>query len=274
MNASIPPLVQEHGVPFDVFIQALTEQLDKAQAAMAVKARVAKMPMTFAVTDVSLNLRAFVSVIEEDIFIRPAQPGDSEASTIKLALTTITKPMIEENAVDFQAEEPKFSIRETMGDTMTDEEQRRLERIGVRNINQLTELKRTAGADVIARLARLPVNRLQQALVRAAEPRISHVESEPPPPERPAEPDGERVRPPGRLFLRGVNLMREGRIPSVRAGGREIPLVLAQAHELIIEPDAAQLGSDAEIDFGNGEKLTVFLPDGKTPRAGLQGVQP
>ena len=45
---------------------------------------------------------------------------------LKLALTTITKPMIEENAVDYKAEEPKFSIREALGDTMTDEEQRRL----------------------------------------------------------------------------------------------------------------------------------------------------
>ena len=42
MNASaqaLPPLLQNAGVPFDVLIQALTEQLDKAQASMALKAR-------------------------------------------------------------------------------------------------------------------------------------------------------------------------------------------------------------------------------------------
>ena len=49
-------------MPFDLFIQALTEQLDKAQAAMAIKARVGKLPLTFAVKDVSLDLRAFVQI--------------------------------------------------------------------------------------------------------------------------------------------------------------------------------------------------------------------
>ena len=52
---ALPPVMQQAGVPFDLFIQALTEQLDKAQASMALKARFAKLPMTFAVKDVSLD---------------------------------------------------------------------------------------------------------------------------------------------------------------------------------------------------------------------------
>ena len=32
MSAQMPALLQDAGVPFDLFIQALTEQLDKAQA--------------------------------------------------------------------------------------------------------------------------------------------------------------------------------------------------------------------------------------------------
>lgn len=262
MNAALPPLVQENGVPLDMFIQALTEQLDKAQAAMAVKARVAKMPLTFAVKEISLDLRAFVSVLDDDIYIRPAQPGDSEASTLKLALTTITKPMIEENAVDFAVEEPKFNLREALGDSLSEAEQRKLERIGVRNVTQLNELKRTAGADVIARLARMPVNRLQQALLRAAAPRISNVETRVG--KAVMENDRAKVTPeiettPSRLHVRGINLVKDGRRPVIRANGREIPLVLAQEHELVIEPHASQLGHDAEIDFGNGETLTVSL---------------
>ena len=51
--------------------------------------------------------------------MRPAGPGEAEASTIKLALTTITKPMIEENAIDFKAEDPKFSLREALGDQIS-----------------------------------------------------------------------------------------------------------------------------------------------------------
>ena len=42
MSAQLPPLLQDAGVPFDLFIQALTEQLDKAQAGMAIKARLGK----------------------------------------------------------------------------------------------------------------------------------------------------------------------------------------------------------------------------------------
>jgi len=59
-------------VPFDVFIQALTLQLDKAQAAMAMKARVARLPLTFAVKDVSLDLRAFVRMINDEMWVRPS----------------------------------------------------------------------------------------------------------------------------------------------------------------------------------------------------------
>ncbi|HST46039.1 MAG TPA: hypothetical protein VLK29_12555, partial [Luteimonas sp.] len=199
----MPALLQDSGVPFDLFIQALTEQLDKAQASMAIKARVGRMPMTFAVKDVSIDLRAFVQVIDDDIYVRPAGPGESEASTIKLSLTTITKSMVEENAVDFRAEDPKFSLREALGDDISVDEQRQLERIGVRTITQLNELKATAGTDVIARLSRMPVNRLQQALLKAAAPRVTHVE-------RSAGNERVHLRAPG---------LRAGRTPFVRAAG-------------------------------------------------------
>ncbi|WP_295386056.1 hypothetical protein [uncultured Thiodictyon sp.] len=277
MSASLPPLVQDSGVPFDLFIQALTEQLDKAQAAMAVKARVAKLPLTFAVKDVSLDLRAFVSMVDDEIYIRPARPGDGEASSIRLALTTITKPMIEENAVDFAPEDPRFNLRDALGDSMSEDDQRRLERIGVRTVTQLNELKRTAGADVIARLSRLPVNRLQQALVRAAAPRVTTVQP------LPAEPIGSLAPAPrpavggavsaplptpgpatiapaaARLKLRGINLMQAGRAPVIRSAGMDVPIVLALEHELVIEPAASQLGQEAQIDFGDGQSLTVHL---------------
>ena len=76
--------------------------------------------------------------------------GDTEASTIKLTLTTVTRSRVEENAVDFKAEEPQFSLREALGSQISDEDQRRLERIGVRTVEQLSELRRTAGTDVVA----------------------------------------------------------------------------------------------------------------------------
>ena len=295
---ALPPLVQDAGVPFDVFIQALTEQLDKAQATMALKARVGKLPMTFAVKDVSLDLRAFVRIIQDDVYVRPAGPGDAGASSIKLALTTITKPMIEENAMNFQAEDPKFSLREALGDRINPEDQRSLERIGVRSIGQLNELRQAAGADVVARLARMPVNRLQQAMLAASAPRITRVEQEPALPvgapvaspvaaplpapvatTSPKPPPAVQVQVPPRVTLPVQTLppmqlpqptrihvalpsMQPGRIPMIRAGGAPVAVIKALDDALVLQPLAHQLGTMAEIDFGDGQVATMRLADG------------
>jgi len=254
MPESVQAFVQEAGVPFDVFIQSLTEQLDKAQAAMALKARVAKLPLTFAVKDVSLDLRAFVQMVDDDVFLRPSSPGDTEASTIKLTLTTITRTMVEENAVDFKTEAPQFTLREALHGQLSDEDQRRLERIGVRTVEQLSELRQTAGTDVVARLARMPVNRLQQALLAAAAPRVTQVEQ--------ADDAG---RPGTRVHLQAPGL-RAGRIPFVRAAGADVPVVEAHDGRLVLAPHATQLGLEAEIDFGDGEVAHVPLAAGRLGR--------
>lgn len=255
MSAQMPALLRDSGVPFDLFIQALTEQLDKAQAAMAIKARVGKLPLTFAVKEVSMDLRAFVQMIDDDVYLRPAGPGESEASTIKLALTTITKPMIEENAVDFKAEDPKFNLREALGDSISEDDQRRLERIGVRTITQLNELKQSAGTDVIARLSRMPVNRLQQALMNAAAPRVTRVERG----------DARDARASQRVHV-SAPALRAGRLPLVRAAGEAVPVIESDEGRLVLAPLASQLGCDAELDFGDGEVAHVRLSEGHLGR--------
>ena len=270
---ALPPLVQNAGVPFDVLIQALTEQLDKAQATMALKARVGKLPMTFAVKDVSLDLRAFVQLIDDDVYIRPAGPGDAGASSIKLALTTITKPMIEENAMSFQAEDPKFSLREALGDHINEQDQRSLERIGVRSIGQLNELRQAAGADVVARLARMPVNRLQQAMLAASAPRITRVELEPvsadtqpgravPAPNAGDGSAGSRTLPLSTRVHVEAPLLRAGQLPAIWARGAPVPVIQALDQTLVLQPLAHQLGSVAELDFGDGQVASVRLTDG------------
>lgn len=251
MSAALPSLVRDDGMPFDLFIQALTEQLDRAQATMALKARVGKLPLTFAVKDVQLDLRAFVGFVDDELFVRPAAPGESEASTLKLSLTTITKPMIEENSVDLAGEDPKFSLREALGDDF-DEDRRRLERIGVRTVKQLNELRASAGADVIERLARLPVNRLQQALMRAAAPRVSQQGSA-----RGGDAASLRIDSP---------LLRAGRLPLVRAAGASVPVVESGDGHVLLQPLASQLGFDAEVDFGDGQVAEVLLADGARGR--------
>jgi hypothetical protein len=251
----VSALLQDQGVPFDLFIQALTEQLDKAQASMAIKSRVGKLPLTFAVKDVSIDLRAFVQIVDDDIYLRPAGPGEAEASTIKLALTTITKSMVEENAVDFAAEDPQFNLKEALGDRISDSEQRQLERIGVRTIGQLNELKRTAGADVIARLSRMPVNRLQQALMQAAAPRVTRIDA--------ALPGRDSGGPRVQLSAPGL---RAGRLPLVRAAGAAVPVIAAADGQVMLAPLAMQLGCDAEVDFGEGEIAHVRLSEGHLGR--------
>ena len=265
---ALPPLVQDAGVPFDVFIQALTEQLDKAQATMALKARVGKLPMTFAVKDVSLDLRAFVRIVQDDVYVRPAGPGDAGASSIKLVLTTITKPMIEENAMSFQAEDPKFSLREALGEHINEEDRRSLERIGVRSIGQLNELRQAAGADVVARLARMPVNRLQQAMLAASAPRVTRVVTDTgvrgaalATAAGPGNVDSSAPPLPARVLIEAP-LLRAGRVPIVRAGGMSVPVVQAQDQSLVLQPLAHQLGSVAELDFGDGQIASVRLSDG------------
>jgi hypothetical protein len=254
MSAQLPPLLQDAGVPFDLFIQALTEQLDKAQAGMAIKARLGKLPLTFAVKEISLDLRAFVQILDDDIYLRPAGPGETEASTIKLQLTTITKPMIEENAVDYSTEDPKFSLREALGDQISDSEQRQLERIGVRTVQQLNELKEKAGTDVIARLSRMPVNRLQQALMRAAAPRVTRVTH--------TESGNGAAASGARLHLTAPGL-RAGRLPRVRVAGQSVDVVGAEDGRMVLAPMASQLGCDAEVDFGDGNIAHVQLSEGQ-----------
>jgi hypothetical protein len=251
MSAQLPPLVQDSGVPFDLFIQALTEQLDKAQAGMAIKARLGKLPLTFAVKEVSLDLRAFVQILDDDIYLRPAGPGETEASSIKLQLTTITKPMIEENAVDYSTDAPKFSLREALGDQISETEQRQLERIGVRTVQQLNELKEKAGTDVIARLSRMPVNRLQQALMRAAAPRVTKVER-----------TGVNGAGEGRVHLSAPGL-RPGLLPRIRAAGQSVAVVGAEDGSIVLAPMASQLGCEAEVDFGDGQIARVALSEGE-----------
>lgn len=257
MSALLPPLVRDSGMQFDLFIQALTEQLDKAQATMALKARVGKLPLTFAVKDVQLDLRAFVQFVDDDLFVRPAAPGESDASTIRLSLTTITKPMIEENSVDLSTDDPKFSLREALGDDF-DEDRRKLERIGVHTVKQLNDLRQSAGADVIERLARLPVNRLQQALMRAAAPRATQVRETRANGAAPAHDDVIRIHSP--LLRAG------GRLPLVHAAGEAVPVVETSDGQMLLRPLASQMGLDAQIDFGDGQVAALALIDGARGR--------
>lgn len=234
------------GLPLEHFIQALTSQLDRAQQAMALKAR-AGLPLTFAVKDLTLDLRTHVEMTGSVVRIRPAGPGDRDSSTLHLAVTTITKPMIEENTPTIERDQGP-SIKDVLGDEVSDDEIRRLEWSGIRNVAQLREVQRESGAEAIGRTSQLPVDRLRLALSRAATPRISRVAAAH---DLPAT-EGEQPL----LRIHGFNLHNGGE-PEVRIGGDHAVVVEASEQELLVRPAGPVAGGVLEVRTGPGISTAI-----------------
>lgn len=238
------------GVPIEHFIQALTSQLDRAQTAMALKAR-AGMPLTFAVKDLSIDLRTHVDVDGSVVRIRPAGPGDKESSTLRVALTTITRPMIEENTLQLSSDLDEPDIHQAVGETLSPEDIRKLEWAGVQTISQLVKLRDEAGENAIERTANVPAMRLRAALSRAAQPMVHDII-----PERSI---GVAPDEPPTLRLRGRNLFRDA-MPSLRMGNAPLRVLHATPRELVVAPTAAQLGAEIEIETAPGYRATCTPP--------------
>jgi len=153
----------------DDFLQALVAQLDKTQDALAFKA--VNRPLTYAIKDFNLQLQVFVDLDSEgNVRLRSAGPNEAGASTMTIALTTITRPMIEENTVSLAA-----TRAPSLADAGFDPaERRKLQVLGVTNTAQLQRLGTSTGASVMARLTEIPVDRLRSAL-RASQPTLTSV---------------------------------------------------------------------------------------------------
>lgn len=247
---------RDGGLPVEQFIQALTSQLDRAQSALALKARMG-LPLTFAVKDFTLDLRTHVDVAGSVVRIRPAGPGESEASTLHLALTTITRPMIEENTFSLAVDPDEPPLREAVGGELTEDELRRLEWAGVQTSSQLVDLERRAGTSTIERLAAVPALRLKAALDRASRPRVSSVVTDPAP-LRPGA--GPRIR------IRGRNLAGDVP-PEVRIGGEKARVVESGDRELLVETLAHQLGQPIVVETSRGRSVETPCPVGTADSA-------
>ena len=234
-------MTDDDGLPLENFIQALTSQLDRAQQTMALKAR-AGLPLTFAVKDLTLDLRTHVAMSGSVVRIRPAGPGDRDSSILHLSVTTITKPMIEENtpALDQDAGP---SIQEALGDQMTPDEIRRLEWTGIRSVSQLRQVQRQTGAEEIGRMSSLPVDRLRLALAKAAAPHVSRIS-------RARESAGAGGGEP-LLRVHGFNLV-DGDDPEVRIGDDHAVVVSATENELLVRPVAPTAAGVLEVRTGPG----------------------
>jgi hypothetical protein len=240
---------RESGVPIEQFIQALTSQLDRAQDALRLKA--VNRPLTFAVKDLTLDLRSHLEVVGSVVRIRPAGPGDREASMIRLSLTTITRPMIEENTVQLSADPDEPSLKDVLGEDTSEDEQRRLEWAGVHTVSQLRNLQQHSNEETLQKYTQLPVDRLRAALMRASLPRVSRIT-----PERPEPGRGAGGTP--LLRIRGQNLVG-GRVPEVRIGGEPVNVIRAGERELLVRPMAHQLSGRLEIETEPGTVIETEL---------------
>jgi hypothetical protein len=232
------------GVPIEQFIQALQTQLDRAQTAMAIKAENLDLPLTFAVKDLSLDLRAHLEVVRSEIRIRPAGPGDRDASTLHLTLTTITRPMIKENAKPLSLDPDEPSLKEAVGDQLTDEEQKRLEWAGVHTVSQLRRITDSGAGKEVERVADLPVDRLRQALARASHPFVARIE-----PHAHHESSSQDAEP--LLRIHGRNLTRNG-TPHVFIGGHPVSVLQASDKEIVIAPTPQQFSGTLSIETAPG----------------------
>lgn len=237
----------EGALPLEDLLNAISAQLDRAQAALALKTQTTAL--TFAVKDLSLDLRAAVTVEDAAIMVRPALPGEQDVSVLKLSFTTVTRPMLEEHAVEMQAEEP--AITDAV-EGLTDEEVRRLEWIGVRNLNDLNAAEARGGAANIRRLSRLPSQRLKQALDLAGQRAVRRVAPVQ------MDPDAVQALDPAtrfRLRVQGRNLTRGNVTPRVSVAGQPATVLEARPDSLVVAVPEGQLAGAMTLHWPDGEQL-------------------
>lgn len=219
-------------VPIEDFVQALQAQLDRAQRAMHIKAKNLNLPLTFAVKDIAIDLRTHVEVVKNQVRVRPAGPTDRDASVLHLSLTTVTRPMIEENAFAMDANEERIDEVKDI----PEEDRRKLEWAGFQTVKQLKEVHDQEGTATIGRMADLPVDRLRKALQKMVQPMVSRVDTEN------GEDPAQKL-----LRIRGQNLMRR-QVPRVQIEGEPVSVLQANEREVLLAPKPHQFGGVLSIE--------------------------
>ncbi len=256
---------EDGGLPLEDFIQALTSQLDRAQKNMALKARNG-VPLTFAVKDLKLELKTHVQMVRNAVHIRPASPGDIEASTLRLELTTITRPMIEENTLQAgaQSDDPTIEefYKESLGQEISEEDQRRLEWAGIHTISQLRQIERRGETNTLRRVAgATPVERLRQALMKSDSPRIVDIRQE----TRPTNNGLKR----NLMRVRGQKLM-QGSAPQVLIDGSPVRVLEARPDELIVERPLNTSAGMISVQTAPGYEMAFAFDLDESPTSAVE----
>lgn len=242
--------------PVEEFLQALTAQLDRAQDLLALKVRAGR-PLTWALKDLAIDLRVFLEVDPAGrVLLRTAGPNEETASTVHLSLTTITRPMVEENTRSFQDDVDPRSI-EDLGQVahLDDADRKRLDWMGVRTVGQLKQLSKEANASAVEAMVGLPVNRLRAALEAASRPHVIGQEVI-------RQPDGPLLR------IYGANLS-DGGSTSVRMAGEPVEVLQAGPQEVLVRPMAHHEQGALEITVGDRSATGYFrLPTSRPLAAG------
>jgi hypothetical protein len=228
--------------PVEEFLQALTAQLDRAQDALALKVSGTERPLTWALKDLAIDLRVFIEVTERgQVTWRSAGPGEDGASTVHLSLTSITRPMVEENSFRFQEDQDPRGIAQISDDAAFDpDEQRKLGWMGVRTVGQLRKLDPVAVEAIVG----IPVTRLQAALQAASHPAVTSQEV---------------VLRGGRplLAIRGANLAGHAP-PEVRMAGVPVEVLEWKPNRLLVKPQPQHTEGQVEVLTG-GRRATAFF---------------
>ena len=228
-----------NSVALEDFIQAVQSQLDTAQTRMTMRAQNDKLQLTFAIRDISMDLKAHVELAQGEVRIRPAGPTDADPTVLRLVFTAITRPMIDENAVQLAVDDKDDVPLTDLGDALDDDERRRLEGIGVRTVSKLEEMKKRGLGSSVGRITRLPIDKLESVLSRATRPMVSDITSE-------CDHDGaDELR--QRLRVKGKNMLRDGAPPSVSIGGRPVSVVQASDSELVLAPALDQMAGQMSL---------------------------
>ena len=259
MSPVPPRTAAPRAYPVEEFLQALTAQLDRAQDALAIKVTGTDRPLTWALKDISIDLRVFVDVNQAGrITLRSAAPNEDGASTVHLALTTITRPMVEENAVAFHEDLDPRPLDDLMPMTnFGEDEQRRLDWMGIRTVGQLKRLDPNLANAVVG----LPVGQLQAALEAAARPTVRHVEPV-------ARAEGSLLR------IRGANLS-DVVTPEVHLAGEPVEVIEHRPNSLLVRPLEHHQQSEGQVEvYVNGQRATGYFRLGNraAAKSGMPGA--
>lgn len=250
-----------NAVALEDFIQAVQSQLDTAQTRMTLKAQNDRLPLTFAIRDISMDLKAHVEMSRGEVRIRPAGPSDADPTVLHLVFTAITRPMIDENAVQLAVDDKDDVPLSDLGDALDDDERRRLEGIGVRTVSKLEELRQRGWGGSVGRITRLPVDKLETVLSRAARPMVSDIAGEG------GSADGaDALR--QRLRVKGRNLMRDGAPPRVSIGGRPVSVVQACDTEIVLAPAPDQMAGQMSLSHDARSATDVWFDQQPASAAG------